>query len=94
MLKIDNSNIGFKNLDGRDLGNLKGTSLLWGPMLARFKKVDFADLPGGCTLGVRPLDTHYIAFSDLGVEVDEFNNCAKMDATNAKAKVTTNSFFI
>lgn len=85
-LRIDNSKIRFKNLDGKDLGNLKGTSLLWGPMLARFKKVDFADLPGGCTLGVRPLDTHYSAFSDLGVKVDEEKGCAKMEATGASAK--------
>lgn len=84
-LFIDNSELDFKNLGASDLGNLKGTSLLWGPMLARFKKVDFQDLPGGCTLGFRPLDTHYIAFKDLGVKVIETRNSALMDATDAAA---------
>lgn len=85
-LTIDNSNISYKNLKKEDLGNLRGTSLLWGPMLARFGKVDFRDLPGGCTLGIRPLDTHYIAFRDLGVKVVADRGCVSMDAVGAKAR--------
>lgn len=85
-MTIDNGKVHFSNLDEKDLGNLKGTSLLWGPMLARFGKVDFRNLPGGCTLGVRPLDTHYLAFDDLGVKVDESRSGVKMDATKAKGK--------
>jgi UDP-N-acetylglucosamine 1-carboxyvinyltransferase len=84
-LEIDNSGIRFENLTRDDLGNMKGTSLLWGPMLARFGKVNFEDLPGGCTLGVRPLDPHYIAFRALGVVVDEGECSASMDASNAKS---------
>lgn len=85
VLLIDNSKLSFKDLDERDLGNLKGTSLFWGPMLARFGRVNFEDLPGGCTLGIRPLDTHYIAFRDLGVKVKEGRNCASMDARGAQS---------
>jgi UDP-N-acetylglucosamine 1-carboxyvinyltransferase len=85
-IEIDNSGISFKDLDQESLGNLKGISLLWGPMLARFKKVDFRDLPGGCTLGIRSLDTHYIAFSDLRVRVKENRNCVAMDASKAQAR--------
>ncbi len=90
VMKIDNSKLRFEGLDHEDLGNMKGTSLLWGPMLARFKKVDFKDLPGGCTLGMRPLDAHYEAFKSLGVKVSEDLCSASMDATNAKA----NSFWL
>lgn len=84
-LKIDNSNLRFDNLDKEDLGNMKGTSLLWGPMLARFKKVEFNDLPGGCTLGPRHLGTHFDAFRKLGVEIKSDESSASMDATNAKS---------
>lgn len=84
-MTIDNSNLRFEGLDREDLGNMKGTSLLWGPSLARFKKVDFKDLPGGCTLGMRPLDAHYEAFRRMGVKVEESSGCASMDATGAKA---------
>jgi UDP-N-acetylglucosamine 1-carboxyvinyltransferase len=85
LLEIDNANLTFKNINKDDLGNLRGMSIFWGPMLARFGKVDFSDLPGGCTLGSRPLDTHYMAFSDLGVRVSGDEGCARMDASRAKA---------
>lgn len=83
-MEIDNSKISFKGLDHEDLGNMKGTSLFWGPMLARFGEVGFEDLPGGCTLGFRTLEPHYHAFKDLGVEVKETIRSVKMDAKNAK----------
>lgn len=84
-MTIDNSNLRFEDLDKDDLGNMRGTSLLWGPMLARFKNVVFKDLPGGCTLGIRSLGPHYDVFKKLGVVVEEDNCGAKMDATKARA---------
>lgn len=85
-LSLNNSNLRFENLDKDDLGNMKGTSLLWGPMLARFRKVQFSDLPGGCTLGTRPLGAHYDAFEELGVKVTEDIKSAQMDASSAQAR--------
>lgn len=82
-LEVDNSQISFEDLDREDLGNMKGTSLLWGPMLARFKKVSFKNLPGGCTLGFRTLDPHYQAFSELGVEIRKDHCSVEMNAENA-----------
>lgn len=82
---IDNSKVSLASITKEDLGNMKGTSLFWGPMLARFRKVDFRDLPGGCTLGMRPLDAHYLALSDMGVKIDESDGVL-MDATKAEAK--------
>jgi UDP-N-acetylglucosamine 1-carboxyvinyltransferase len=83
-LDIDNSKLRFTKLDHEDLGNMKGVSLLWGPMLARFKKVDFRDLPGGCTLGHRTLGPHYQAFSDLGVKIVNADGTSEMDSTHAQ----------
>lgn len=83
-LTIDNRNVRFTDLDQEDLGNMKGTSLLWGPMLARFKKVQFNDLPGGCTLGIRPLDAHFDAFKKVGVLISESTTRAVMDATHTR----------
>src|SRR3989344_3655966 len=42
---IDNSNLSFEKMQKEDVGTMKGTSLLWGPMMARFGKVIFDDLP-------------------------------------------------
>ncbi len=47
---------------------LRASILLVGPLLARFKKFTMAH-PGGCSIGARPLDTHFNAFKDLGVRI-------------------------
>ncbi len=85
LFEINNKDLRFENLDREDLGNMRGTALFWGPMLARFGKVSFSELPGGCTLGIRPLEAHYEAFRKLGVIVEEKAHSAKMDASKAKA---------
>lgn len=82
-LTIDNSNVSLKDLDREDVGTMRGTALLWGPMLARFGKVSFKELPGGCTLGARPLSPHYEAFRELGVKVSETNCGTRMDGRGA-----------
>jgi UDP-N-acetylglucosamine 1-carboxyvinyltransferase len=83
-MHIDNSDIEFRRFGKDDLGDMKGTSMFWGAMLARFGKTDFEDLPGGCALGARPVDTHYLALQDLGVEVKETETGVVMDAAGAK----------
>lgn len=83
---IDNKNITFEKMNKGELGDMKGTSLLWGGLLGRFGKVDFSDLPGGCTLGIRPLEPIYKAFRDLGVEIKEYNGGVLMDAKNAGSR--------
>jgi UDP-N-acetylglucosamine 1-carboxyvinyltransferase len=47
---------------------MRASVLVAGPLLARFRKVRFS-LPGGCTIGVRPIDIHLEAFNKLGAEV-------------------------
>jgi UDP-N-acetylglucosamine 1-carboxyvinyltransferase len=84
-LDIDNSKLSEKGLGKDEVGNMRGTALLWGPMLARFGKVSFDELPGGCTLGARPLNPHYEAFEALGVDVTATERSTSMDASNAKA---------
>ena len=87
-MTIDNSNLKYDGLEMKGLNQskgIKGTSLLWGPMLARFGKTEIDELPGGCTLGNRPLDAHYQAFMDLGVIVLETNGGVILDGKNAKA---------
>lgn len=80
-LTIDNKNISFNKTDVDNEKGMRGTTLLWGPMLARFGKATSEEQPAGCTLGARPIDAHFQAFSDLGVTIN--NNI--LDASNAKA---------
>jgi UDP-N-acetylglucosamine 1-carboxyvinyltransferase len=66
-------------------GMLRGSVMLAGPMLARFKKA-YIPKPGGDKIGRRRLDTHIIGFQKLGVnfEYDEENNCSKLSASQLK----------
>lgn len=46
----------------------RGSILILGALLARFKEIDFPS-PGGCLIGARPIDTHLDAFRQLGFEI-------------------------
>lgn len=50
-------------------GRLRGSVMLAGPLLARFKKA-FIPKPGGDKIGRRRLDTHIVGFEKLGVAFD------------------------
>ena len=50
-------------------GRLRGSVMVAGPMLARFRKA-FMPKPGGDKIGRRRLDTHIIGFEKLGVVFD------------------------
>lgn len=47
---------------------LRASNLLVGPLLAKFGKADIA-MPGGCNIGVRPMDLHFKGMVSLGAEV-------------------------
>lgn len=85
IMQIDNSNLTFEQLTHEDLGNMKGVSLLWGGLLSRFGKVDFEELPGGCTLGVRSLEPIYKVFKDFGVDIVETDKGVKMNMANGES---------
>ncbi|HKG69545.1 MAG TPA: UDP-N-acetylglucosamine 1-carboxyvinyltransferase [Segetibacter sp.] len=50
-------------------GKLRGSVMLAGPLLGRFKKA-FIPKPGGDKIGRRKLDTHIIGFEKLGAHFD------------------------
>ena len=50
-------------------GRLRGSVMLAGPLLARFRKA-FIPRPGGDKIGRRRLDTHITGFEKLGVQFD------------------------
>lgn len=47
---------------------MRASVLISGPMLARFKSVKFS-MPGGCAIGVRPIDIHLEGFKKFGADV-------------------------
>jgi len=85
--KADDINIDYLSSDEfrKKGGRLRGSVMLAGPMLARFKKA-YIPKPGGDKIGRRRLDTHIIGFEKLGArfEFDEDNSCFKLTAPSLR----------
>lgn len=63
--------------------SLRGSVMMLGPLLARFKKA-YLPQPGGDKIGRRRLDTHFIGFQKLGAQfhVDLGNQVYSLEANN------------
>jgi len=55
--------------DREQFRRIRGSILLAGPLLARLGQVELPP-PGGDVIGRRRVDTHFLAFQELGAEVD------------------------
>jgi UDP-N-acetylglucosamine 1-carboxyvinyltransferase len=68
VFQADDVNIDYLRTEAyqKKSGKLRGSVMLAGPMLARFRKA-FISKPGGDKIGRRRLDTHIIGFEKLGV---------------------------
>ena len=70
IFQADNIDIDYLHSDNYRIksGRLRGSIMLAGPMLARFKKA-FIPKPGGDKIGRRKLDTHINNFEKLGAKI-------------------------
>src|SRR5262249_50701335 len=70
---------GEASIEAREIGSadapydlvrkMRASVLVLGPLLARAGRVRVS-LPGGCAIGVRPIDRHLAAFRRMGAEVE------------------------
>ena len=67
-IKIDPKNLNLDNLDQKLVKKIRGSVLLIAALIHRFNKVKLAP-PGGCFIGVRPIDAHIDGLRQLGVKV-------------------------
>lgn len=70
LLTVDTSNLHSVSVDKESMKQLRASILLVGPLLARFLQADVS-LPGGCTIGARPIDYHLKNFKKMGVQIHE-----------------------
>ncbi len=66
-IEIDNSKISKTVAPYELVKTMRGSILVLGPLLARFQNVK-CSMPGGCNLGLRPIDIHLKALAKLGVK--------------------------
>jgi UDP-N-acetylglucosamine 1-carboxyvinyltransferase len=85
--QADDVNVDYLNSEGfrKKSGKLRGSVMLAGPLLARFKKA-FVPKPGGDKIGRRRLDTHIIGFEKLGARFtyDAGDDYFRLDAPELK----------
>lgn len=68
-IEIDSRNLTNTTACTEDVRKMRASYYLDGALLARFKQAK-VDLPGGCPIGVRPIDQHIKGFEALGAKVN------------------------
>lgn len=67
--KINGSFISDTTVDQESIKKIRGSYYLIGALLGKYKHAEVA-FPGGCNIGLRPIDQHIKGFKALGAEVD------------------------
>ena len=62
---------------------LRSSLFLLGPLLARVRRAVVA-YPGGCDIGVRPLDIHLKGFREMGIAIEESHGKIYCDGTRLR----------
>lgn len=80
---IENSEMKNSEITSTLARELRSSIFLLGPMLARFKSAKIA-YPGGCEIGLRPIDLHLKGLRELNVDIHEESGFIHCDASNMK----------
>jgi len=62
---------------------VRSSIFMLGPLLSRFGKAKVA-YPGGCNIGIRPIDLHLKGLRELGVKIEEKHGYIICDGKNMK----------
>lgn len=71
---IDSANACCHEISSSLTKELRSSVFMLGSLLTRFRKAVIA-YPGGCDIGLRPIDLHLNALKRLGVEIKEKEGC-------------------
>ena len=65
---------------------MRASVCLMGPMLGRLRRCEVA-MPGGCVIGVRPIDLHLKGFAALGCAIETSGGYVRVDGTGLRGGV-------
>ena len=82
-LVINPSNMENKEIPSMYTKKLRASYYFMGAMLGKYKKVTMA-LPGGCSIGARPINLHLKGFEALGARVTNKDNIYTVEAKELK----------
>lgn len=81
---IDNSNVENMQIPGSLAKELRSSIFLLGSLLSRLKQAKVA-YPGGCDIGLRPIDIHIAGLKELGIDIQEQGGYIICNAQNMKS---------
>lgn len=81
-ITIDSSTLDSAEIENNTAKKIRSSVFLLGAMLSRCKRAKIA-YPGGCNIGLRPIDIHIDGLRKLGVEIVETQEALECDATHA-----------
>jgi UDP-N-acetylglucosamine 1-carboxyvinyltransferase len=84
-LVVDTSRVMGYKVSPEIMKKMRASVLVMGPLLARFGCVDLA-LPGGCSIGARPIDYHLTNFRKMGAEITVSGELVSARATQLTAQ--------
>lgn len=65
---IDSSLANKSHIDNKVVQKMRSSIIFMGALVGRFKEAEIG-YPGGCEIGVRPIDLHLKAFREMGVSI-------------------------
>lgn len=91
-LTVDSRNISCYNIPVKLMREMRSSIVFLGSILSRMGKAQLC-APGGCEIGLRPIDLHLSALRSMGVQIDEKNGILMCEAKDGiQPKVITLSF--
>ncbi len=83
VVEINASNVNSFEAPYDLVKTMRASILVLGPLLARFGKANVS-LPGGCTIGARPVDLHIMGLEAMGAKITVENGFIKARARKLK----------
>jgi len=78
-LEVDASDISGYTIPDELMRQMRSSIIFLGAIIARFGRAEIS-MPGGCEIGIRPIDLHLAALEKLGVDITEshgFIHCVR-----------------
>lgn len=85
VIKIKSGNLKKFVTPYRLVSTMRASFCVLGPLLARLKKAEVS-LPGGCVIGVRPVDLHLKGLAALGAKIEIKEGYVRAQTKNLKGK--------
>lgn len=81
---VDSGDINCSAIPEELMSEMRSSIIFLGALLARFGRGS-ATLPGGCEIGLRPIDMHIAAFRSMGVVIEESGGSMECTVPNGLA---------